>query len=78
MLPQHNFGRQKPMKTYLVYMDFRIYELTKFSKTSEKSLMFTWFGPPEHNTLCPRRESCIAVCVALFKAELNLKELAQS
>jgi hypothetical protein len=26
----------------------------------------------ERNTLCPRRECCIVVCVALFKAELNL------
>jgi hypothetical protein len=34
-----------------------------------------WFRPPESNTLRPRRESCIIVCVALFKAELNLVSL---
>jgi hypothetical protein len=31
-----------------------------------------WFTPLERNTLCPQRECCIIVCVALFKAELNL------
>jgi hypothetical protein len=30
-----------------------------------------WFGPPKRNTLRPR-ESCIVVCVALFKVVLNL------
>jgi hypothetical protein len=36
------------------------------------TLWFTWFRPSERNTLRPRRESCIDVCVTLFKAELNL------
>jgi hypothetical protein len=31
-----------------------------------------WFGPTERNTQCPWRECCITVCVALFKAQLNL------
>jgi hypothetical protein len=32
---------------------------------------FTWFGPPERNTLRPRRECCIAVSV-LFKPGVQL------
>jgi hypothetical protein len=31
----------------------------------------TWFGPPQHNTLRPR-EMVVLLCVALFKAKLNL------
>jgi hypothetical protein len=34
-----------------------------------------WFGPPEHNTLLPQGESCIAMCMSLFKAELNLRKV---
>jgi hypothetical protein len=30
---------------------------------------FTWFGPPEHNTLCPRDE-IVLLCV-FFKLVLN-------
>jgi hypothetical protein len=30
------------------------------------------FRLPERNTLCPRRECCIDVCMAPFKPELNL------
>jgi hypothetical protein len=33
---------------------------------------FTWFGPPEHNTLRAREMFYCCVYVALFKAELNL------
>jgi hypothetical protein len=37
--------------------------------------LFTWFGPPERNTLRSRRECCIAVCVTMFKAELRLSNI---
>jgi hypothetical protein len=33
---------------------------------------FTWFGLPERNTLRPRRECCIAVCMVLFKLGVKL------
>jgi hypothetical protein len=38
------------------------------------TLWFTWFGPPECNTLCARSECCIVVCYSSL--ELNLSERA--
>jgi hypothetical protein len=41
-----------------------------------KAELFMWFGPSERNTQhLQEKECCIAVCVAMFKAELNLHRI---